>query len=112
MKISSVSLDDKGKFIEFKFINNKLLRGKDAMESIFTALKGNNFFKEFGYHKVILTTAIFSNSIGERSYHPNVLITNDMPFETFYKKITDYISNHYDTNDYLNETPNGFTVMV
>lgn len=85
------------------------------MEAIYNTLLNDERFINWGYYKVIITTASFNNEIGERAYHCNVLINNDITFDMFYKKIEIYIKPLYD-EEYgsydINEIPKFFIVKV
>ena len=53
----------------------------------------NEKFLEFGYKKVIITTALINGT--EFSFHHNVLITNNTSFTDFHHKVKDIIQENY-----------------
>ena len=112
MEIIEYISDKEGRYKEFRLINNDNLIGKEAMRVVYNTLLNDETFRKFGYYKIIITTAAFNNEIGERSYHPNVLITNDTSFDMFYKKIEDYVTPLYEDFGYINEYPKFFIVKV
>lgn len=112
MEIIEYIFDKEGRYKEFRLIKSNNLMGRKAMEVVYNTLLNDDIFRNFGHYKVIITTASFNNEIGERSYHPNVLITNNLSFETFYKKIEDYVTPLYEDFGYINEYPKFFIVKV
>jgi hypothetical protein len=93
MYLYHTDYNERGKFYEFKLENRELLEHKEALESVYLTLQNNESFKTFGFYKIIFITAVFSGK--ERAFHKNVLITNNMSFEEYYKKVENYIVTHY-----------------
>lgn len=55
----------------------------------------NKEFLDFGYKKVIILFSKMEDG-SAITFHPNVLITNNTPFEVYYKSIENYIQTTYD----------------
>lgn len=84
----------------FYLSNNSLLDGKPLLEALYHALLNNEIFKEFGFHKVIIISAI-NNGI-EFNYHHNILINNLTTFEEYFDKVKDIIEVRYEDGYEIN----------
>jgi hypothetical protein len=58
----------------FFLINKGLLDGIELLEALYNSLLDNETFKDFGFYKVIIITAI--NNGVEINFHHNILINN------------------------------------
>lgn len=94
LKILAIEKNDRGRYLSFYLQNTNLLGSKWAIRGIFNTLMNNDAFLNFGYRKIILTTAIIYNA--NFAYHHNMLITNDFTFEEFYAKVEKLVKTHYE----------------
>jgi hypothetical protein len=95
VKLGSVIYDEKGRFLEFLIENTSLLPHKKALQAIYNKLLSNKEFLSFGSKKVIILFSKFEDG-STITFHPNVFITNNTPFDIYYKSIENYIQVTYD----------------
>lgn len=95
VKFGSVIYDEKGRFLEFLIVNTRLLPHKKALQAIYNKLMSDKEFLEFGNKKVIILFSKFEDGT-TITFHPNVFITNNTPFEVYYKIIENHIKVTYD----------------
>ena len=95
---SDIDNDGNARFI---FINPNLLDNFHAMKEIFIILKSNELFLSLDYLLIIFVTVDlvpldaddeFESSQIIKSLHPNWLITQDTPFEEYYKEVSEHLS--------------------
>ena len=83
--------------ITFRIHNTALLEGKEAIMPagvcVFHHLTTNDVFINFSDTKIIFMIAEYDDC--ERSYHKNVLITNDTTFEQYWQEIKNYVHDKY-----------------
>ena len=72
----------------------------------------NDKFRDFGFYKIIIITAIVNSS--EYNFHHNVLITNNTSFEDYYNEVKDVINSHYGKREgiYMSRSVPLFKVFV
>jgi len=97
LNISEIHYDSKSRYLRFIIHNNDLLDNHDVLKPIFNTLMNNDKFINFGYNKIIILTAITQKVIF--TFHHNVLINNDTPFENYYLKVKDIINSHYENEE-------------
>ena len=95
IKIGSVIYDEKGRYLEFIIENTRLLPHKKALQGIYNKLMSNQEFLEFGNKKVIILFSKFEDGTNI-TFHPNVFISNNTPFEVYFKSIENHIKITYD----------------
>ena len=112
IKISKIEYNTSGRFYKFYLTNEHLLEHKEALKGLYTSLMNNDKFKDFGFYKIIIITAIVNNS--EYNFHHNVLITNNTSFEDYYDEVKDVIKSHYWKSEgvYLSRSVPLFKVFV
>lgn len=112
IKISEIEYNTHGRFYKFYLTNEHLLEHKEALKGIYTSLMNNEIFRDFGFYKIIIITAIVNSS--EYNFHHNVLITNNTSFEEYYDEVKDVINNHYGISKgiYLSRSVPLFKVFV
>ena len=97
LNIYEIHYESKLRYLKYIIHNDDLLGNHDVLEPIFDTLMNNDRFINFGYNKIIILTAITQNFI--LTFHLNVLINNDTPFENYYLKVKDIINSHYDNEE-------------
>lgn len=96
IKFGSIIYDEKGRFLEFLIVNTRLLPHKKALHAIYNKLMSNKEFLEFGNKKVIILFSKLEDG-SNITFHPNVFISNNTPFDVYYKSIENYIQTTYDS---------------
>ena len=96
MKIIDIT-HNSDRMITFRIHNTALLEGKEAIMPagvcVFHHLTTNDVFINFSDTKIIFMIAEYDDC--ERSYHKNVLITNDTTFEQYWAEIKNYVNDKY-----------------
>ena len=92
MKIIDITLNS-DRMITFRIHNTALLEGKEAIQCVFHHLTTNDVFINFSDTKIIFMIAEYDDC--ERSYHKNVLITNDTTFDQYWAEIKNYVNDKY-----------------
>lgn len=95
IKIGASVYDEKGRFLEFFIENTKLLPHKKVVKAIYNKIMSNIDFLKFGNKKVIILFAKLEDGIYV-TFHPNIFISNNTPFNVYYKEIEKYIKHTYD----------------
>lgn len=109
LTVNAVIYSDSGRFYQYLLTNNNLLSHKDVLRGIYNTLMSDKTFKNFGFHKVIIVSALLDGH--ESNYHHNILITNNTTFEQYYNKVKDIIVTHFD-NGYQLDVVQGFKIIV
>jgi DNA polymerase type B, organellar and viral len=109
LTVNAVIYNDSGRFYQYLLTNNNLLSHKDVLKGIYNTLMSDETFKNFGFHKVIIVSALLDGH--ESNYHHNILITNNTTFEQYYYKVKDIIATHFD-NGYQLDVVQGFKILV
>jgi hypothetical protein len=97
LKLISLTYDDSARFLLFEFSNNNLKNYRQLLGSIYTTLMNHDRFLNFGFNKVIITSAVIFNK--EYSFHHNVLINNNTTFDEYFEQVSNYIDMHYDEDN-------------
>ena len=92
MKIIDIT-HNSDRMITFRIHNTALLEGKEAIKCVFHHLTTNDVFINFSDTKIIFMIAEYEDC--ERSYHKNVLITNDTTFDQYWAEIKNYVNDKY-----------------
>ena len=92
MKIIDIT-HNSDRMITFRIHNTALLEGKEAIQCVFHHLTTNDVFINFSDTKIIFMIAEYDDC--ERSYHKNVLITNDTTFDQYWAEIKNYVNDKY-----------------
>jgi len=85
LPLQSLGYSESGRYHTFTFTNPTKLTDKNLLRAIFESLMNETKFLEFGEKKVIIADATASGH--NFNLHPNVLITNQTPFEKYWKLI-------------------------
>jgi hypothetical protein len=67
---------------------------KNLFYAIYLFLMNHQKFLDFGEHKIIIVNGIIKDDVF--NLHHNILIRNRTPFDQYWDKIKDIISNRYD----------------
>lgn len=110
LQLVSTTYSHSGRFLVFNYHNKKLKDTRDVLFALYTSLMNDEKFLNFGFYKVIITSSVIYNQ--EHSYHHNILLTNNTTFETYYKSVCEYITKHYDDDNYGIEVIPSFRVKV
>ena len=92
MKIIDIT-HNSDRMLTFHIHNTELLEGKKAIQCVFHYLTTNDVFINFSDTKIIFMIAEYEDC--ERSYHKNVLITNDTTFDQYWAEIKNYVNDKY-----------------
>jgi hypothetical protein len=109
LQVTARIYNDSGRFYQYILTNNNLLSHKDVLKGIYNTLMSDKIFKNFGFHKVIIVSALLDGH--ESNYHHNILITNNTTFDEYYNKVKDIIATHFD-NGYQLDVVEGFKILV
>ena len=88
--IISKQYSSKGRFMIYVLSNEIRDDNLLTLRSIYNTLFKDEEFIKFGFHKVIIISAINGNQ--EYSYHHNILINNNTSFQDYYNKVKDYVN--------------------
>lgn len=112
IKISEFEYNPSGRYYKFYLTNEHLLEHKEALKGIYSSLMNNDKFRDFGFYKIIIISAIVKG--GEYNFHHNILITNNTSFEDYYDKVKDVINSHYGKSEgiYMSNSVPLFKVLV
>ncbi len=98
LTMSAAVYDETGRYLLYFAKNTNLLETKDIIKAIYLKLQSDEDFLKFGSKKIIFMQCFIDGN--KYAFHHNVLITNIMTFEEYWKKIEDDIVNHYDNSVY------------
>ena len=109
LEISNIIHNKSGRFLIYHLNNKHLLDSEESLKAIFNTLINDIKFKDFGFTKVVIVSAITNQM--EFNFHHNVLMKNDTTFEEYYKNVKDIVYTHYELGYKVN-TVDSFKVMV
>ena len=93
LKMLAVNQDLNMRCLKFVMMNNNNLEGKELFRGIYSTLKSNKEFIEFGYNKIIILSAVLATN-QECNLHCNILINNETTFEEYYSEVANDLSNY------------------